>query len=127
LALRASKSARVTYSVPYSLIPTPAVQSRPRFAAASGPRHPGEASADRLALLWREGPRTMSTSARRWLALITLLAAGISPLHAQEGFPTDRPKPFRPLRPETQEDRDRRESLKQYALGLICQREDRLL
>jgi tetratricopeptide (TPR) repeat protein len=69
----------------------------------------------------------MSTSARRWLALITLLAAGLSPLHAQEGFPTDRPKPFRPLRPETQEERDRRESLKQYALGLICQREDRLI
>jgi tetratricopeptide (TPR) repeat protein len=69
----------------------------------------------------------MSTSARRWLALFTLFTAGVAPLRAQEGPPADRPAPFVPLRPETQRDRDRRESLKQYVLGLLCQKEDRLV
>jgi tetratricopeptide (TPR) repeat protein len=69
----------------------------------------------------------MSTSVRGWLALFTLLAAAVSPLQAQDGFAADHPKPFVPLRPETQADRDHRESLKHYALALLCQREDRLI
>jgi tetratricopeptide (TPR) repeat protein len=69
----------------------------------------------------------MSTSFRRWLALFTLLAAGVNPLQAQDWPATDRPKPFIPLRATTPEERDQRESLKHYALGLICQREDRLI
>ncbi len=69
----------------------------------------------------------MSASIRKWLALFTLLAAGVSPLRAQDWCPTDQPKPFVPLRAETAEDRDRRESLKHYALALLCQREDRLI
>jgi tetratricopeptide (TPR) repeat protein len=69
----------------------------------------------------------MSSSARLWLALFTLLAAGLSPLRAQEAVPEDRPALFVPLRPKTLADRDRRESLKQYVLGLLYQKEDRLI
>jgi tetratricopeptide (TPR) repeat protein len=69
----------------------------------------------------------MSTSARRWLALFTLVTAACTGARAQEQPPDDRPTPFVPLQPETRQDHDRRESLKQYVLGLLCQREDRLL
>ena len=69
----------------------------------------------------------MSISVRSWLTPCALLAAGISPLHAQDWLATDRPKPYVTLRPETPAERDHRESLKNYALGLLCQREDRII
>lgn len=39
----------------------------------------------------------------------------------------DRPLLLVPLKPATQKDVDRRDSLKQYALGLLCEKEDRLI
>src|SRR5262245_8645004 len=42
-------------------------------------------------------------------------------------FPDDPPKMYVPKRPPTQKELDQRASLKQYAVGLVCQREDRLL
>src|SRR5262245_5301223 len=95
--LRSLRSAPTRYALvtlsPCHECPRLAIPLRTRYnPTLVSPRRPGRdtrarLSADRLALLWREGPRTMSTSARRWLALITLLAAGLSPLHAQEWFP----------------------------------------
>ena len=55
------------------------------------------------------------------LALLYLAPA----LPAQ--FPEDRPTPYVSKRPPTQKELDQRASLKQYVLGLLCQREDRLL
>ncbi len=69
----------------------------------------------------------LPASIRRALALLALLGASAMPLSAQESTVEDRPKPFAPLRPQTQEERDRREALEQYALGLLCQRADRIL
>jgi tetratricopeptide (TPR) repeat protein len=48
-------------------------------------------------------------------------------LHAQQLIPTDRPTEHIPLRPETRADLDRREARTLYALGLLRQRQDRLL
>jgi tetratricopeptide (TPR) repeat protein len=59
-----------------------------------------------------------------WLAVI-VLALGASPSFAQ--FAEDRPQPYVPKRPPTQKEHDQRASLHQYVLGLLCQREDRLL
>ncbi|MBM4071173.1 MAG: tetratricopeptide repeat protein [Planctomycetes bacterium] len=39
----------------------------------------------------------------------------------------DRPKEYVPARPPTQKELDRREALNAYVLGLLCEREDRLL
>jgi tetratricopeptide (TPR) repeat protein len=66
-------------------------------------------------------------SVRSRLALVCLLAVAVTPLSAQTPFVEDRPILLVPLRPQTQKQRDRRESLHEYALGLLCQREDRLL
>ena len=59
-----------------------------------------------------------------WLALLFLIFAA-SIAHAQ--FPEDRPQPYATKQPPTQKELDQRASLHQYALGLLCQREDRLL
>jgi tetratricopeptide (TPR) repeat protein len=37
------------------------------------------------------------------------------------------PEPYQPLHPTSKKDKDRRESLKQYALGLLCLKEDRMV
>src|SRR5207253_524014 len=50
---------------------------------------------------------------------------GVPSLPAQTA--EDRPAFFVPTRPPTRQELDRRESLKRYALGLLCEREDRLL
>ncbi len=61
-----------------------------------------------------------------WLALFLALLYFCAPaLPAQ--FIEDRPKILVPREPPTQQERDRRESLKQYVLGLLCEREDRLI
>jgi tetratricopeptide (TPR) repeat protein len=58
------------------------------------------------------------------LALTTLaLWAPAAPAQ----FVVERPQPYRSKRPATQKEIDQRASLHQYVLGLLCQREDRLL
>ncbi len=54
-----------------------------------------------------------------------LLIASIA--HAQQSALEDFPKPFVQKRPLTRQEVSERDSLKQYALGLLCEREDRLL
>jgi tetratricopeptide (TPR) repeat protein len=66
----------------------------------------------------------MAQIARGWLAVVLLLGVGF-PLRAQ--FVEDRPTFYVPTRPPTRQEVDRRDSLKRYALGLLCEREDRLL
>jgi tetratricopeptide (TPR) repeat protein len=68
----------------------------------------------------------MPVSARPFLALLAALALGL-PLPAQAPPAEDRPAPFVPLRPPSKEERQEREALKQYALGLLCEHDDRLL
>jgi tetratricopeptide (TPR) repeat protein len=67
----------------------------------------------------------MSVSARLWLALLALMACSRLPLQAQPL--EDRPAFYVPTRPPTRSEINRRESLKCYVLGLLCEREDRLL
>jgi tetratricopeptide (TPR) repeat protein len=55
------------------------------------------------------------------------LATAVVPLWGQSQPLDDVPKPFVPRRPETRQELDRREALKLYALGLMREREDRLL
>jgi tetratricopeptide (TPR) repeat protein len=64
----------------------------------------------------------MPLSARLGAALLALLAATPLALRAQ-----DRPEPFTPARPETREELNRREALKQYGLGVFHEHENRLL
>jgi tetratricopeptide (TPR) repeat protein len=66
----------------------------------------------------------MPFTARICLALVILPAAWGLPTGAQS---KDSAKPLAPLRPRTRQELDRREALKLYAIGLVCQREDRLL
>jgi len=66
----------------------------------------------------------MSVAARFWLAILALLG-GALPLQAQSG--EDRPAFYVPSRPPTRQEIERRASLKHYVLGLLCEREDRLL
>jgi len=61
------------------------------------------------------------------LTVSVMLAALPAELDAQQPIPTDQPGKFVPLRPETRADLDRREARKLYALGLLRQRQDRLL
>src|SRR6266545_3425282 len=68
----------------------------------------------------------MPSSARRWLALVAVLASAL-PAAGQDLDFFDRPTTFIPLRSETARDREQRESLKLYALGALCQRDDRIL
>jgi tetratricopeptide (TPR) repeat protein len=67
----------------------------------------------------------MSAVARMHFSLGALLLIAL-PLEAQVVL-EDRPRPFVPLRPESKAQKDRREALKLYALGLLCERDDRLL
>lgn len=61
------------------------------------------------------------------LALGLALAAGAAPALAQDALPRDKPAPFVPLRPETRQELDHREALRQYALAALHQRENRLI
>lgn len=67
----------------------------------------------------------MPARARMPFCLLALLLSA-PPLRAQLVL-EDRPRPFVPLRTETKADRERREALKLYGLGLLCERDDRLL
>src|SRR5262245_46151550 len=71
--------------------------------------------------------RFMPTFPRLGLTMSVLLAACATELHAQQPIPTDQPGEFAPVRPETRADLDRREARKLYALGVLRQRQDRLL
>lgn len=64
---------------------------------------------------------------QRWAIGIIGLCLLVSPLAGQAPPLEERPKPFAPKRPTTRTELNRRESLHQYTLGLLCQREDRLL
>jgi tetratricopeptide (TPR) repeat protein len=66
----------------------------------------------------------MPLSARICLVLVLLPTTGPLPVHAQE---QERRTRFVPLRPQTRQELNRREALKLYAIGLACQRDDRLL
>jgi tetratricopeptide (TPR) repeat protein len=67
----------------------------------------------------------MLIAARPWLALLTLFIGGVLPLQAQ--FVEDRPALYEPTRPPTRQELNRREALKRYAFGLLCEHDDRLL
>jgi tetratricopeptide (TPR) repeat protein len=68
----------------------------------------------------------MSLFARLGLALFALLVAAAPAARAQ-GPASDRPEPFTPARPETREELNRCEALKQYGLGALYERDSRLL
>src|SRR5262249_11377856 len=61
-----------------------------------------------------------------YLVLLAVLTAA-GPALAQDPPIFDRPGPYVPLQPSTREDLDERQALHLYTLGLLCQREDRLL
>jgi tetratricopeptide (TPR) repeat protein len=63
---------------------------------------------------------------RKVLSLVVLATCGLPAARAQLTW-HDRPTSFVPVRPLSRQELDRRESLKQYALGLLLVREDRLL
>lgn len=67
----------------------------------------------------------MGMSIRWGLTLSVLLAATES--RAQQPISGERPRPFAPLRPESREDLNRREARCLYALGMLRQRQDRLV
>ena len=67
----------------------------------------------------------MTVSARSSLAILLTLAAGATPLGAQEIIPL--PEAARPARPWTPHENDRRQALHHYAQALVCVREDRLV
>jgi tetratricopeptide (TPR) repeat protein len=68
----------------------------------------------------------MPLSARLGLALAALLAVCAPAARAQAPV-GDRPEPFTPVRPETREELNRCEALKQYGLGAFYERDNRLL
>ena len=61
------------------------------------------------------------------LGALSLLVLAAPPLAAQLPRLEDPPKLYVPAQPPSAAERQRRESLKQYVLGLLCEREDRLL
>lgn len=69
----------------------------------------------------------MAISTRLGLTLSVLLVAATESRAQEPPIPADRPAPFVPLRPLTRADLDRREAKKMYAMGLLRQRQDRLL
>lgn len=68
-------------------------------------------------------PRTIRTG----LLTVSILLWGFADLNGQAPFAEDRPAPYVPLKPPTRQELDRRESLKQYVLGLLLERNDQLL
>jgi tetratricopeptide (TPR) repeat protein len=68
----------------------------------------------------------MPQSARLGVALVALLTAAALAVRAQAPV-GDRPQPFTPARPETREELNRCEALKQYGLGALYERDNRLL
>ncbi|MBY0528139.1 MAG: tetratricopeptide repeat protein [Gemmataceae bacterium] len=69
----------------------------------------------------------MATSLRLGLVFSILLAIFAAELRSQQPVQTDRPTVFVPLKPESRAELQRREALKLYTLGLLRQRQDRLL
>jgi tetratricopeptide (TPR) repeat protein len=69
----------------------------------------------------------MAAVARTCLALVTVLAGVALPLRAQVPTLEGVPAPLVPPRPLTRQDLDRREALAEYGLGMLCEREDRLI
>src|SRR5690242_15829678 len=67
----------------------------------------------------------MPQSARLGLALVALLAA--APVVRAQNPVSDRPEPFTPARPETRDELNRCEALKQYGLGVFYEHDNRLL
>src|SRR5947209_19252096 len=65
----------------------------------------------------------MPLAARICLALVAWAALGWA-VQAEDG---DRFPLFVPRRPATRQELNRREAVKQYATGLLCQRDDQLL
>lgn len=63
---------------------------------------------------------------KRWLVLLVSTYL-VTPAAAQVPAFDDRPVPYQPTRPVTRQELQQRKSLHQYALGLLCEREDRLL
>jgi len=59
--------------------------------------------------------------------MLTLAVLSIATGTSAAQFAEDPPKLFVPKQPPTAQERDRRAALHQYVLGLLCQREDRLL
>jgi tetratricopeptide (TPR) repeat protein len=68
----------------------------------------------------------MSPSTRAWLVGFVLLPLAASELRAQIVI-GDRPTPAAPLRPRTREEMDHREAQQLFALGLLQERDSRLL
>src|SRR5262249_49687251 len=100
---------------------------RPRRRAPARPRPGGRPAPPAPPPPEPEGIRTMPVSARTRLAVGALLALCAAPLAAQEATPAVLPARYVPLRPPTRREIDRRESLKQFALGPLCLPEDRLI
>src|SRR4051794_33195156 len=71
--------------------------------------------------------RTMPIRARTGLAAIVVLGGFIAPLAAQAPFTEELVQPAKPIKQLTKKDLDQRESLKEFAIGHLCEREDRLL
>src|SRR5690348_5611503 len=61
-----------------------------------------------------------------WLTLLAGLIA-VSTVRAQDGLPLERPQPAAPARPLTERQRDRHEAERLYALGLLQERDSRLV
>jgi tetratricopeptide (TPR) repeat protein len=66
----------------------------------------------------------MPLAARICLTLAVLATGWIMPVDAQT---PERSTRFVPLRPQSRQELNRREALKLYTIGLLCQKEDRLL
>jgi tetratricopeptide (TPR) repeat protein len=69
----------------------------------------------------------MPVAARILPAIFVLLTVGALPVGAQTAWLFDPPTVLEPLRPPTKKELQQRDALKLYGLGLLCQREDRLL
>src|SRR5262249_19631383 len=68
----------------------------------------------------------------RWCRVACILALAVlvgaqTHLLGQSPLVEDRPTPYTPLKPPTRKEIDRRDSLKQYVLGLLLERADQLL
>jgi len=68
----------------------------------------------------------MSPLARSWLLSLGVLAASALLSHGQQPVPEDRPT-VKPSKPLSRKERDQQEARKLYGIGLLHQREDRLL
>lgn len=69
----------------------------------------------------------MTYAIRIPFTLLTLLTLAAAQAGAQLPQLQDRPLPMEPLRPWTAEELQRREALKLFALGVLCEREERMI